>query len=490
MQLGYIYGAQGRLSKITSNIPNWGTVVDSLQYQPVSGDLMGWRYGSGHGRAIDRDEDGRLSRVATGGVESSVLHRDLSDRDRIRAIVHAARPMESTIAFSYDAADRLETVSRVGDEQSIELDATGNRRHHTRGGLPYDHSLSTVSNRLNGISGATTRTYSHDGRGNRTAEVGGGANREFAYDAFDRMERYLVNGTTVAWYSYNALNQRTRKQVNGQTTHFVYGAAGDLIYESGVRATAYVWLGGQIIGFVRDGAFYIIHNDHLGRPEIVIDRAGNEVWRARNFAFDRTVVNDAIGGLNIGFPGQYFDVESGLYYNWNRYYDPGIGRYTQSDPIGLAGGINTYAYVGGNPISRIDPMGLQSLVAHVGGSYVPGVGGEGNLGFFIGADNGRLDFGFYSQGGISAGYQTPGVSAQFGYVNGGVNAINGITTNANLAGPLACGTASFNDKRDLLGITVGAGSKYGASVTHAQTQVIWSASDAFGRLFERLFGRP
>ncbi|MDD4964568.1 MAG: RHS repeat-associated core domain-containing protein [Gallionella sp.] len=92
------------------------------------------------------------------------------------------------------------------------------------------------------------------------------------------------------------------------------------------------------------------------------------MWRWDNTdPFGNNIANENPANLgaftfNLRFPGQYFDRETGLHYNVNRDYNPAVGRYVESDPIGLRGGINTFGYVGGNPLGRADPLGLQTCV--------------------------------------------------------------------------------------------------------------------------------
>ncbi|MCP4494848.1 MAG: RHS repeat-associated core domain-containing protein, partial [Gammaproteobacteria bacterium] len=89
------------------------------------------------------------------------------------------------------------------------------------------------------------------------------------------------------------------------------------------------------------------------------NEAGQVVWEWDSEAFGNEAPMSYDGTeVNLRFPGQVYDVETGLYYNYFRYYDPGTGRYVTSDPIGLRGGVNTYGYVGGNPINYKDRFGL------------------------------------------------------------------------------------------------------------------------------------
>jgi len=110
---------------------------------------------------------------------------------------------------------------------------------------------------------------------------------------------------------------------------------------------------------------YYIHTDHLNTPRMVTDGAGTAVWRwdqvepfGDNPPDEDPDGNGGLWHMPLRFPGQYFDKETNLHYNYFRDYDPGIGRYVQSDPIGLRAALNTYAYVHGRPLSLIDPRGL------------------------------------------------------------------------------------------------------------------------------------
>ena len=112
---------------------------------------------------------------------------------------------------------------------------------------------------------------------------------------------------------------------------------------------------------------YYIHNDHLGTPKALTDEGGTKVWSATHTPFGQATVNEDPDGdgrvvvFNLRFPGQYYDNETGLHYNYYRYYDPGTGRYMTSDPIGLEGGFNTHLYTYANPLRFIDPTGEAAL---------------------------------------------------------------------------------------------------------------------------------
>ena len=106
-------------------------------------------------------------------------------------------------------------------------------------------------------------------------------------------------------------------------------------------------------------SYYYYQNDHLGTPQKLLNQSGVVVWSATYDSFGKATVDAASTvSNNLRFPGQYEDGETGLHYNWMRYYDPLRGRYVTSDPIRLLGGVNFYIYVGGNPLAGIDPKGL------------------------------------------------------------------------------------------------------------------------------------
>ena len=365
---GYRYDAHGRLDRITYpsglnvtyGFNSFGevdaisatgaglsttTVASSISYYPW-GPLESMTFGNGEIRSKVALKDYTVYKINSGTHIARTLMRD--GNNNITGF--------DSRTYTYDAMDRLKTHTGPDGSYEYDYDLNGNRNWHKRNSVQTTYSYNTGKTRLNTLSGGNSESRSYDTNGN-TIQIG---NRYFDHDDTNRFWRYREGSTTVT-YTHNAFGERQVKQQGSTTTRFVYDGPNLLHERVGSTKRDYIYLDGEIVGLVHNGVLYYVHNDHLGRPEVVTNSAKSVVWSSQNDAFSNTPGTDLIGNLNVGFPGQYYDIESGMYYNYFRTYDGLTGRYLQSDPIGLGGGLNTYSYVEGNPLSFIDPYGLSKF---------------------------------------------------------------------------------------------------------------------------------
>jgi len=216
----------------------------------------------------------------------------------------------------------------------------------------------TGTNKLTHIEGTPPIDFGYDLNANITSETGW----TYIYDLSNQLVRVLAGGNQVGEYTFNGAGQRIKKVTQTETRIFHYDLLGHIIAEtnqSGQMLTEYIYLGDQLLTMIKPGELaYYFHNDHLGTPQVLTNGAGSIAWKAVYTPFGEAVVLIATVENPFRFPGQYYDQETGLHYNYFRYYDPTTGRYITPDPIGLEGGINLFEYVGGNPINNKDPKGL------------------------------------------------------------------------------------------------------------------------------------
>lgn len=385
-----------------------------------------WELNAGpllHSRAFD--VHGRMVRYPLGGALRDISY---DAADRISAFTHLDAstgqftPATQVLnqAFGYDELGRLTSVTTPAGTWAYTYDDNGNRLSlaMTQGtqAVTQNHSVAATSNRLVAADNPA-RTFAHDTAGNTLTDQQAGLTRTVTYDLSGRLGRMTVTSASDSFdvnYVHDSGGLRLLKLVSQLTppstdpgspfplltlcftkpkfkvqncpsylqatagaTMYAYDQQGQLLGEydgaTGAVLREYVWLQNMPVAVV-DGApsspqIYYVQTDHINTPRVLLDRSGRQRWSWVAEPFGNSApVEDPIGQgtvkLNLRMPGQYFDGESGLAYNRHRTYDAGVGRYTQSDPIGLDGGINTYAYVGGNPVSRVDPYGLWSTSGH------------------------------------------------------------------------------------------------------------------------------
>jgi RHS repeat-associated protein len=354
----YSYDTQGRISQVASQ-PQSGTPVTVLASNFVYGypfaGPQSFSYGNGNPFYLSRDQDYRPWYNFDGPRFKLYGH------DPAGNVASVTDVNSTALTYAYDATGRLVSAidSAAGSFGSLAwtYDPNGNRQTETRnaGTMPYVYSP-PGSNWLY-QKGSDTRGRTTAGN---TASISGLAT--FTYDGYNR----LASSTTAAeitTYTYNALGERIRKiNQNGLATGFHYGPDGELLFEVDANGNtkAYVWLEGRPLARIdNDAQIYYYHVDHLGTPQAMTDSAGTVVWKADYEPFGKATVRPVSTiENNLRLPGQYYDRETGLHYNYFRDYDPTTGRYAEADSIGLDGGLNLYAYVGGNPTRWTDPLGL------------------------------------------------------------------------------------------------------------------------------------
>jgi RHS repeat-associated protein len=393
-RVNYSYDAQGVVSGITVNPPNTngvgintGSTLPMLSAITTNAEskITGWTWASTKTQAIAYDANGQIGAYNLGDSTGTGVRRTIlrDSAGRITGYTHvsngAAVPALDQ-SFGYDNLNRLISATLGSTAIQYSYDATGNRTAKIISGTSYPNTISATSNKLTQTQDASgTATIVHDAAGNITSD---GTNT-YTYSDRGRLATMTNAGGTVT-YSYNALELRVGKAgptalVPTDAAYYVYDESGKLLGEYDANGTPVyetIYLGSPV-GVVKQtgtaGAnniaisLYNVSTDQLGAPRIITRQSDEALaWRWDSAeAFGATAPDQNPSSLgtftfNQRLPGQVFDEESGLFQNWNREYNSRIGRYMQSDPIGLAGGINTFSYVGGTPVGVADRTGLQA----------------------------------------------------------------------------------------------------------------------------------
>jgi RHS repeat-associated protein len=252
----------------------------------------------------------------------------------------------TSFTYAYDALDELKTTTG-GPAHSFDYDATQNRTladgvSYTRNSLNQYTSVNGVTHTYDANGNLTsdgTRTYGYNVENKLTSVTGPGVNATYTYDALGR--RIKKTGAATVVYRYDGPNvvQETDGSGNVQAS-YVDGPWPD-----------------EVVTMTRGGATYGLFYDGTNSVSDVTSTGGALLDHYEYDPYGRPWTTSSVGNPYL-FAGREYESDTSLYFNRNRHYSPGLGRFLQRDPLGYATGMNLYSYVGNNPLNWIDPLGL------------------------------------------------------------------------------------------------------------------------------------
>ena len=418
-----------RISQISSTINGQNQIIlDQIGYN-ANHQITQRTYGNGLAETRFYDLQSRLLNSQLTGTDETNLSYDANSN------VLSRNTSSDDHSYGYDALDRLQTEINNGSDTSYQYDPNGNRLTQLEGNQSTDYVYRLQSNILDTIDG---QILSHDDTGNLIIDQHG---RDLIYNDAGRLIEIHSNGQILAEYRYSSNGQRTHKITIAQTIIYHYDQSGNLISETtdtGTPIRDYLWQQGQPIAQIDIDSNQIetinyIHTDHLNTPRLATDPNQAISWRWEGKAFGNTAPQSFGVTINLRFPAQYFDAESGLHYNYFRDYDPGLGRYIESDPIGLFGGINVFSYANNRPIVAIDPYGLNPFLGYQIGTALGGQQTNVWAGLQVNAQFGIA--GAFSGGGMQMTNTSTGESCSISFVSVKFLAIEASVTSRIVAWP-------------------------------------------------------
>ncbi len=350
----YTYDTLNRLTKITDS------ARQSVTYAyDAAGRLTSSALPNGITTNISYDDLDRLTRLVN--LKGKKIVADNNYQYNNAGDIIQNIDQSGTHAYGYDLLDRLTSASypATGNE-SYAFDAVGNRTSSQRSAT-YNYQP------FNRLVGTTSAGYVYDNNGNLTTRTEGAGTTQFQWDFENRLVQVVTPSSGTVTYKYDALGRRVQSAPSsGASTNFIYDGQ-DVVLDKNSDGTAIEYLNGPgIDNKVRQkGASskstYYFTQDHLGSTTALTNTNGAVVERETYDAY-----GNSAGSANTryGYTGRERDSLTGLLYYRARWYDPQVGRFMSEDPIGLAGGINSFAYVGNNPQNRVDPSGLYEIDVH------------------------------------------------------------------------------------------------------------------------------
>ncbi len=419
---GWNRDAAGQVTGVGVVAPGSSTIVNvagsstaPITHMPF-GPVASVPFGNGITRTNTYDLDYRLTNMTDNGSSTMLnlsysydANGNVGGTTGTPGIVDALNAA-NTQTMTYDKMDRLLTAaSGSGGYGSYAwtYDANGNRTSQTlNGGTPDNYSYFSGTNRLSSTS-ATGYGVSYNGAG-ATSAISLWSSPLFSstWNQSEQQAAVTATGSSypAASYNYDGFGQRLVK-TTAIATGFSYGKLGNLTEETNTvgQTTDYIPLDPSSrrdaynpVGMIAIPAYplssstalYFMHTDRLGTPQKVTDTSQNVQWSTTYTPFGAAasaITNPNNITQNLRLPGMYSDPETGLYHNGAREYVPITGLYFKTDPIGLAGGTNTYQYARANPFRYTDRLGLDPAQSFNGasvqatGNFASSMNGKYNL---------------------------------------------------------------------------------------------------------------